>query len=69
MQTLMSTDIFRATNTGQSGNTVQLGALRLYIAVSLPLVMVTMLGWYGVYWWETRKEKLRMKRLALKSHT
>ena len=68
MQTLMSTDIFRATNTGQFGNTVQQGALRLYIVISLPLVVVTMLAWYGVYWWETRKEKLRMKRFALKSH-
>lgn len=68
ISTLMSTDIFKATNTGQFDNTVQLGALRLYIAISLPLVVVTMLAWYGVYWWETRKEKLRMQRTALKSH-
>lgn len=64
----MSTDIFRATNTGQFGNTVQLGALRLYIAISLPLVVITLLSWYGVYWWETRKEKLRMENTVFKSH-
>ncbi|KAL9131378.1 MAG: hypothetical protein Q9175_006779 [Cornicularia normoerica] len=69
ISTLMSTDIFKATNTGQFGNTVQLGTLRLYIAISLPLVVVTLLAWYGVYWWETRKEKLLMKSISFKSHT
>lgn len=64
----MSTDIFRATNTGQFGNTVQIGTLRLYIAISLPLVVVTLLAWYGVYWWETRKEKLRTRTITSKSH-
>lgn len=68
MQTLMSTDIFRATDAGQFGNSVQLGALRLYIAISLPLMVVTMLAWYCVYWWETRKQKLRKRSIALKSH-
>lgn len=63
----MSTDIFRTTNTGQFGNTVQLGALRLYIMISLPLVVVTLLAWYGFYWWENRKEKLRKKIIAFKS--
>ena len=46
----MSIDIFRATNTGQFGSTVQLESLRLYITISLPLVVVTLLAWYGVYW-------------------
>ena len=58
MQTLMSTDIFNATNTGWFGNTIELGALRLYITISLPLVLMTLLAWYGVHWWETRKEEL-----------
>ena len=61
MQTLMSTDIFRATNTGQSGNIIELGALRLYITCSLPLVVLTLSAWYGVYWWETRKVKSQPK--------
>ena len=61
MQTLMSTDIFNATNTGPFGNTIELGALRLYITISLPLVVMTLLAWYGVYWWETRKEGLHVK--------
>ena len=64
MQTLMSTDIFNATNTGWFGNTIELGALRLYITISLPLVVLTLLAWYGVYWWETRKEQLYVKSNA-----
>ena len=68
MQTLMSTDIFKATNTGKFGNTVELGALRMYVMISLPLVVITLLAWYGVYWWETRKEKLQMKRIAFTPH-
>ena len=67
MQTLMSTDIFNVTNTGLFGNTIQLGALKLYITISLPLVLLTLLAWYGVYWWETRKEELNVRRNAFKS--
>ena len=66
MQTLMSTDIFKTTNTGLFGNTVELGALRLYITISLPLVVLTLLAWYSVYWWETRKEELYVKSNAFK---
>ena len=67
MQTLMSTDIFKGSNTGLFGNTIELGALGLYITISVPLVVVTLLAWYGVYWWETRKEGLNVKSNAFKS--
>ena len=60
----MSTDIFNVTNTGLFRETIELGALRLYIIISLPLVVMTLLAWYGVYWWETRKEKLNVKSNA-----
>ena len=66
MQTLMSTDIFNPTKTGLFGNTIELGALRLYITISLPLVVMTLLAWYAVYWWETRKEGLYLKSNAFK---
>lgn len=65
----MSTDIihFETTSTGKSGKVVQMGALQLYFAVSLPLMLLTLLAWYGVYWWETRKgEKERSKGARLK---
>ena len=57
----MSTDIFKPTNTGLFGNTIKIGALRLYISISLPLVVMTLFAWYGYYWWETRKEELYVK--------
>ena len=57
----MSTDIvgFQTTKTGRSKSFVELAALQLYLAISLPLVFVTLVAWYGVYWWETRKETRR----------
>lgn len=64
----MSTDIFKATNKGKFGNAVELGALKMYVMISLPLVVVTLLAWYGFYWWETRNEKLEMKRIEFKTH-
>jgi len=55
----MSTDIvhFDSTSMGKSGKNFQLGALQLYFAISIPLMATTLLAWYGVYWWETRKER------------
>ena len=66
MQTLMSTDIFKNTDKGRFGDGVDLGALKLYIAISLPLVFITLLAWYGVYWWETRKERLHLENVSPK---
>lgn len=66
ISTLMSTDIFRPTDKGRFSEDVQLGALKLYIAISLPLVFITLLAWYGVYWWETRKERLHLENISPK---
>ena len=62
----MSTDIvkFRINKSGLLENSVQLGALQLYIVVSLPLMLITFLAWYGVYWWVNRKERLRLRGTA-----
>lgn len=59
----MSTDIvqFQTASTGRSH--VELAALQLYLAISLPLVCITLLAWYGFYWWEVRKEKKHRERL------
>ncbi len=35
--------------TARSESIVQLGALQLYVLISLPLTTVTLLAWYGVY--------------------
>ncbi len=61
----MSTDIvnFKPTSTGSSGSRVELAALQLYLAISLPLVCVTLLAWYGFYWWEVRKERMDQEKV------
>ena len=61
-QTIMSTDIvrFQTSTPGNSGKTVQLGALQLYLAITLPMMVVTFLGWYIVYWWVNHKDKRRL---------
>ena len=51
----MSTDIVQFKS--DSKLVVGMAALQLYLAISLPLVFVTVLAWYGFYWWETRKER------------
>lgn len=54
----MSTDIvhFESKTISRSGKSFQLGALELYFEISIPLMVLTLLAWYGVYWWETRKK-------------
>ncbi len=52
---------FRTTSTGRSKSVVEMAALQLYLAISLPLVFVTLLAWYGGYWWEIRKERKQPK--------
>ena len=54
----MSTDVVQLH--GDSNKlVVEMAALRLYLAISLPLVLVTVLAWYAFYQWETRKEEQR----------
>lgn len=58
-KTLMSTGIvqFGTSATGASERTVQVGALQLFLALSLPLMLLTFVAWYFVYWWINRKEE------------
>lgn len=54
---------FKPASTGNSKSRVELAALQLYLGISLPLVCVTLLAWYGFYWWEVRKERMSQERL------
>ena len=62
-QTIMSTDIvqYQVTDTGNSQKVVQLGALQLYMAITVPLMLLTFAAWYGVYWWVDRAEDARSR--------
>lgn len=63
-QTLMSTDIVHWDHTnGVSSKVFQSGALKVYLAVSLPLMFVTFGVWYVFGWLEKRKQKHNMERL------
>lgn len=63
-QTLMSTDIVHWNQTnGSSSEVFQLGALKVYLAVSLPLMLVTFGVWYIFGWLEKRKQKRNIEKL------
>lgn len=63
MQTIMSTPIVTFQNGTKhlSDRDIGLGALKLYLVVSFPLVVLTFAAWYVVVWLERRKE-LKIKR-------
>ncbi|TVY37913.1 hypothetical protein LOCC1_G008368 [Lachnellula occidentalis] len=56
ISTIMSTDIihFQA-ESPTSGKIFQLGALELYLAITIPLMAVTFAAWYLVYRWLNRR--------------
>lgn len=53
----MSTDIisFQTDSEGKSQEVFRSDALRVFIAISLPLMVASFVAWYGVYWWVNRK--------------
>jgi hypothetical protein len=58
----MSTQIvnFQPNSDGITNGKISTGALSLFLAVSLPLVLVTFTAWYVVAGWErVRQQKLR----------
>lgn len=60
----MSTDIVHwDQSNGISSEVFQLGALEVYLAVSLPLMLVTFGVWYVLGWLEKRKRKRNIERL------
>lgn len=60
----MSTPIVRfdSIDSGFSLKNVGLGALELYLVVSVPLVFFTFFAWYGVSWWEKRRASQEQER-------
>ena len=61
----MSTDIVHwdRNTEGYSQENFQLPALKVYLIITLPLMVVTFASWYGVYWWVDRKDK-NAKKIA-----
>jgi hypothetical protein len=67
-QTIMSTDIvqFQTDSTGKSNKIFQLGALQLFLTICLPMMLLTFVAWYGVYWYVNRIDrKKRQIKLEL----
>jgi hypothetical protein len=58
-QTIMSTDIvkFQTDSAGNTQEVFHLGALRLFLTICLPMMLLTFIAWYGVYWWVNRIDK------------
>lgn len=58
-QTLMSTDIFQTDYKGRwrPNPYIQLNPIQIYLALSLPLTVVTLLFWAAFHFWEKRQEK------------
>ena len=54
----MSTDIFESDFNGSSRPNpyARLGPIQIYLVLSLPLTLVTLLFWAASHWWYTRKE-------------
>lgn len=57
ISTIMSTDIIKFDNNAKE---YQWGALNLYMAVTVPFMVVTFGTWYALYLWAARKEKLAL---------
>jgi hypothetical protein len=49
----MSTDIiqYQGTNPGKDGEIFSLPALKLFLAISLPMMVLTFLAWGAIYYW------------------
>jgi len=64
ISTIMSTDIvkFEINSDGQSREIFQAGALQLFITICFPLMAVTFVAWYGVYWWVNRKDERKRSK-------
>ena len=59
----MSTDIIRFKANGRTSDKIfQLQALQIYLAISIPLVVITLLFAYGFHFWATRTEDGHSKR-------
>jgi hypothetical protein len=58
VKTFMSTDILKFANGEQN---FQAKGLKTYLAISLPMMAITFLSWYGLYWLVTRGNNIRRR--------
>jgi len=63
LQTLMSTDIVRFDH---SKEMFSMAALKLFLAISLPMMFLTFVAWYAVYWYVNNRA--RFQRLGSQLH-
>lgn len=55
----MSTDIIHFASNKDSGRIFQLGALQLYLAITIPMMVVVFLAWGVVYHCVNRRQNLK----------
>ena len=55
LQTLMSTDIVQFDHSKEIFSSA---ALKLFLAICLPMMFLTFVAWYAVYWWVNNREKV-----------
>lgn len=67
LQTLMSTDIFQQDYKGRSESNpfTRLSPVQIYLALSLPLTIVTLLVWASFHFWEMRRERRKEQQSAV----
>merc|ERR1711939_223507 len=63
ISTLMSTDIVRFDH---SKEMFSMAALKLFLAISLPMMFLTFVAWYAVYWYVNNRA--RFQRLGSQLH-
>ena len=68
-QTLLSTPVvhFDPNEVGFSYENIGWGALKLYITISLPLMLLTFLAWISMFWWEGKRVAKRYQMVETKS--
>ncbi|KAK0102818.1 hypothetical protein ONS96_005453 [Cadophora gregata f. sp. sojae] len=57
ISTVMSTDIIKFPSKQESGKVFQSGALQLWLVITLPLMAITFIAWWLVYWLVNRREE------------
>ena len=66
----MSTDIIHFSKDPNSGSSVkifQLGALQLYLAITIPFMVVTFVAWYVVYVYVDKVQEARAEQLRVQA--
>ena len=68
-QTIMSTDILQYSkipNTNNYEEDYSSAALKRYVSVTLPLMALTFLAWWILYWWVDRKQRVKALKDQIK---